>query len=52
LRALSHAKSHREFVVPSHVESKWGIDHLCIEFQFDLARARDAQKELDELLKP
>jgi hypothetical protein len=35
-----------------HVESKWGIDHLCIEFQFDLARARDAQKELDELLKP
>ncbi|MEK6976647.1 MAG: hypothetical protein AABY18_09945 [Candidatus Thermoplasmatota archaeon] len=35
-----------------HIESKWGIDHLCIEFQFDLARARNAKKELDELLKP
>jgi hypothetical protein len=35
-----------------HIEGKWGIDHLCIELQFDLARARDAQKELDELLKP
>jgi hypothetical protein len=35
-----------------HIESKWGIDHLCIELQFDLARARDAKKELDELLKP
>lgn len=35
-----------------HVEQKWGIDHLCIEFQFDFARAREAKKELDELLKP
>jgi microsomal dipeptidase-like Zn-dependent dipeptidase len=44
LEALEH--------ILRHVESKWGIDHLCIELQFDLARARDAQKELDELLKP
>jgi hypothetical protein len=35
-----------------HVEAKWGIDHLCIEFQFDMERARNAKKELDELLKP
>lgn len=35
-----------------HVEAKWGIDHLCIEFQFDLERARSAKKELDDLLKP
>ena len=44
LEALEH--------ILRHVESKWGIDHLCIELQFDLQRARDAQKELDELLKP
>lgn len=44
LEALEH--------ILRHIESKWGIDHLCIELQFDLARARDAQKELDELLKP
>jgi hypothetical protein len=44
LEALEH--------ILRHVEAKWGIDHLCIELQFDLARARDAQKELDELLKP
>lgn len=35
-----------------HIESKWGINHLCIEFQFDFQRARGAKKELDELLKP
>lgn len=35
-----------------HVEAKWGIDHLCVEFQFDMERARNAKKELDELLKP
>lgn len=35
-----------------HVEAKWGIDHLCIELQFDLQRARSAKKELDDLLKP
>lgn len=44
LEALEH--------ILRHIEGKWGIDHLCIELQFDLARARDAQKELDELLKP
>ena len=44
LEALEH--------ILRHIETKWGIDHLCIELQFDLARARDAQKELDELLKP
>ena len=44
LEALEH--------ILRHIESKWGIDHLCIELQFDLARARDAQKELEELLKP
>jgi hypothetical protein len=35
-----------------HVEANYGIDHLCIEFQFDFERARKAQKHLDELLKP
>ena len=35
-----------------HVERRYGVDHLCIEFQFDFSRAREAKKELDELLKP
>lgn len=34
------------------VEMDFGIDHLCIEFQFDLQRARSARREIDELLKP
>ncbi len=35
-----------------HIEATYGIDHLCIELQFDLARARTAKKHMDELLKP
>ncbi|MES2155822.1 MAG: hypothetical protein V4510_11870 [bacterium] len=35
-----------------HIERTYGIDHLCIELQFDLSRARHAKKEIDELLKP
>ena len=35
-----------------HVEKTYGIDHLCIELQFDLGRAREAKKEIDSLLKP
>jgi hypothetical protein len=35
-----------------HVEAIYGIDHLCIELQFDLSRARASQKQVDELLKP
>lgn len=34
------------------VEKDYGIDHLCIELQFDMGRARRTQKEIDELLKP
>lgn len=34
------------------IEMDFGIDHLCIEFQFDLQRARNAKREMDELLKP
>lgn len=34
------------------IEQKYGVEHLCIEFQFDLGRARKAKKEIDELLKP
>lgn len=35
-----------------HVERTYGIDHLCIELQFDLGRARKAKNEMDALLKP
>ncbi len=35
-----------------YVELNFGIDHLCIEFQFDLASAREAQVQVDELLQP
>lgn len=35
-----------------HIGKEFGIDHLCIELQFDLGRAREAQKEVDSLLKP
>jgi len=35
-----------------HVEREFGLDHLCIEFQFDLKRARRARLEVDDLLKP
>lgn len=34
------------------VERDHGIEHICIEFQFDFARAKTARTELDELLKP
>lgn len=36
----------------SQVESEYGIDHLCIEFQFDMKRARRARLEVDDLLRP
>ncbi|MGB0653032.1 MAG: hypothetical protein ACPGQL_07505 [Thermoplasmatota archaeon] len=35
-----------------YVELNFGIDHLCIEFQFDIASAREAQVNVDELLQP
>ncbi len=35
-----------------HVERDFGIDHMCIEFQFDFSRARVARKEIDDLLRP
>jgi len=35
-----------------HIEAAYGIEHLCIEFQFDFGRARKAKTQLDELLKP
>ncbi len=35
-----------------HIEHTYGVDHLCIEFQFDLSRARDTRKHIDQLLKP
>jgi hypothetical protein len=34
------------------IDQDYGIDHLCIEFQFALGRARRVQTEIDELLKP
>lgn len=34
------------------IEMAYGIEHLCVEFQFDMARARKAQTEVDHLLKP
>lgn len=39
-------------VLLRHVEREYGVDHLCIEFQFDFTRARQARHELDELLRP
>jgi hypothetical protein len=35
-----------------HLEQEYGIDHLCMEFQFDLGRARKARRQVDELLQP
>ncbi len=35
-----------------HIEATYGIEHLCIELQFDLGRAREAKKHVDELLRP
>lgn len=34
------------------VEMHYGIDHLCIEFQFDFTRAKAARRTMDELLQP
>lgn len=34
------------------IERDFGIEHICMEFQFDFTRAKKAQTELDELLKP
>ena len=34
------------------IERDHGIEHICMEFQFDFARAKTAKTELDELLKP
>jgi glutaredoxin len=34
------------------VERDHGVEHLCIELQFDFLRARKAATELDELLRP
>ena len=35
-----------------YVEATYGIEHLCIELQFDLGRAKKAKKQVDELLRP
>lgn len=35
-----------------YVEREFGIEHLCIEFQFDFSRAKLARTELDDLLRP
>jgi glutaredoxin len=34
------------------IERDFGVEHLCIEFQFDFSRAKKAQLQLDELLRP
>ena len=34
------------------IEMDFGIDHLCIEFQFDFLRAKSVKREMDELLRP
>lgn len=34
------------------IERDFGVEHLCIEFQFDFLRAKAARVELDELLRP
>lgn len=34
------------------IEQSYGIEHLCIEFQFDFSRAKQARREIDELLRP
>ena len=47
----SHYMSALEALLRS-IEREYGIDHLCIEFQFDMTRAKKARLELDELLKP
>ncbi len=39
-------------VILKRIEAQYGIDHLCIEFQFDMQKARRAKTHLDELLKP
>lgn len=39
-------------VLLRHVERSYGVEHLCMEFQFDFSRAQIARREIDELLKP
>lgn len=39
-------------VLLRQVERDHGIEHMCIEFQFDFSRAKVARREIDELLKP
>ncbi len=39
-------------VLMRSIERDYGIDHMCIEFQFDFTRAKNARQELDELLRP
>ncbi len=34
------------------VEMLYGIEHLCMEFQFDFSRAKAARVQIDELLQP
>lgn len=34
------------------IEARFGIKHLCVEFQFDFAVAKKNQDVLDELLQP
>ncbi len=34
------------------IERDFGIEHMCIEFQFDFSRAKMARRELDDLLRP
>jgi hypothetical protein len=35
-----------------NIERDFGIEHMCIEFQFDFSRASKAQVQIDELLQP
>lgn len=34
------------------IERRFGVDHLCIEFQFDFSQAQRARAEVDDLLQP
>ncbi len=34
------------------VDQRFAIDHLCVEFQFDLGRAKRAKVQVDDLLQP
>lgn len=34
------------------IEASHGIDHLCVEFQFNLARAKATDAQIQDLLQP